>query len=311
MYEDPMGMSSGYQFEAPDLTVTAGGGLSGAAGDWLSAIPFVGDAVGAARAREQQQYDRWLTQEMWSREDNAVQRRAADLKAAGMSPLLAAGASAQTGAMARSSAPESSTGGLGQIVGMLAQSAGIAQSKAQTRLLEANARKAEVEADYLQREKDLALRSGEANASYLEQSLQSRVDQQLAAARSAKSKAAVNELDATLREMEQAGLATAAQLQYMEASIRKYWLAGYDRWPLKMEDGSMVYIDLHSMKNASEAEFLAKTLAYELMQKEKKWFVAGKLIGAGTSLVGTAINAFTGYQSGMLNYAKRLTPSEF
>lgn len=104
--------------------------------------------------QEAQDYAKWANEVTWQREDNAVQRRVADLKAAGLSPVLAAGSSAQAGSPQKID-PAMSTDSLG-FEGMMAGATRAAQTQqsimaaqaaeAQANMLKASAGKVGIEA---------------------------------------------------------------------------------------------------------------------------------------------------------------------
>lgn len=90
-------------------------------------------------------YNKRLQERIFEREDNAVQRRATDMMAAGLSKTLAAGGGANAGAAITTPAPQFEAPDYSapakDMLGAMQQTANIAQTKAQEKLLSMQAQK--------------------------------------------------------------------------------------------------------------------------------------------------------------------------
>ncbi|NCB44214.1 MAG: hypothetical protein EOM59_16595 [Clostridia bacterium] len=118
--------------------------------DWLNPIGAVADiGLGVGNMFMQNKnlnYQKSMQQQAWAREDNATQRRVADLKASGLSPTLAAGTAAQASAPIQTHAPQyggpSMQDKAQNYLALTKMKADIATSQAQKVIAEAKAKEA-------------------------------------------------------------------------------------------------------------------------------------------------------------------------
>ena len=114
-------------------------------------LGFGADVFNVAQQEKNYNWQKEAQKITWQREDNATRRRVADLKAAGLNPVLAAGSAAQSSAPIHTDAPQ--MGGVGEfdVLGALQMRQNLKQGRALIDKTKAETQRIKTETDLMER----------------------------------------------------------------------------------------------------------------------------------------------------------------
>lgn len=237
--------------------------------------------------------------EAWGREDNAVQRRSADLQAAGLNPVLAAGGAASSMGPIQMKAPQATEnpvrGGLvaaSAIKDMEAKQASINQTQAQTDLIRASTVGKELENQFssgtLEARQTMIKNEAEKSTQTLAAAIQMEQVKLDAAQINVQTAELQNKFQIDKNAWEYGGWIITNERKEGGQTIATYgWIPGV---------ASLRQQLLAQGVAQGELDIAASKIQNDILQKTDNWFTAGKVIGAIDSVAG-AVAAGAGARS--------------
>lgn len=258
---------------------------------------FLGSLVNAWSQRKNRQMQIDLQREAWAREDTAVQRRRADLEAAGINPVMAAGSAAQASGPIKLGAPQIDVGKgveMAHAIAQIAQAkASVGQTRAQTSLLRATEQKVRAE----------TVGVGYANQ-YAGSTLQDRIRSAAAVRSSDESAAEVNRVEARIADRTGDARLASALVERLESAMMLAWRSGADslRIDVKNQDEEPVTIDLTDFRNPAALNLASAEVALHVQRNARdmsdidlRWYRGQKVLSVITSLLGSGASYFGAY----------------
>lgn len=264
-----------------DMNAGKGGGGKvnglGIANAILGGITGVGNFISDIATRQQQER---LQREAWSREDNAIQRRAADLKAAGLSQTLAAGSAASSQAPIRLDAPKLNVDPIGGYLKAEAQQAQIKAAELGFAQQRADIARTEAQTDYIIQQKENLkqdyefqfmddpekIRERQLRNAFADQTMQLKID-------ALKSKLTTEELHQANIEMDTILKKSGADLNYVKEWTEKAWTAyATAKTAREVQEGINDVADRNrKYAEGGEYEMELDRLAIDLQIKQRIW----------------------------------------
>lgn len=218
-----------------------------------------------------------LMREAWSREDTAVQRRAKDLEASGINPVMAAGSPAGSSPAIRVEAPQFEGNPVGDAYSAAAKVQDISLTASQKNLIDAQADKARAEADMMTR-------------TYTDPDDGSQVSWATLTASKLWNESVRGRLQ---YELEKRGMSATLAAQAAEKVKSDF---------MRQHGGEFLNADLKMRKEgASQAEIETRirSLVEGITQNEKKYWWTKAALGGLSQLVGSASTGMRTFYPGL------------